>query len=77
MIADLCELFHILRAVGRRIHMILQPHFFLAKPRLIESAGSRSADIFSNQRIFRKTGKAFLSQQNFCTGAFFYLVQDL
>ncbi len=57
--------------------MILQPHFFLAKLRLIESAGSRSADIFSNQRIFRKTGKAFLSQQNFCTGAFFYLVQDL
>ena len=57
--------------------MILQPHFFLAKPRLIESAGSRSADIFSNQRIFRKAGKAFLSQQNFCTGAFFYLVQEL
>ena len=30
--------------------MILQPHFFLAKPRLIESAGSRSADVSSNQR---------------------------
>ena len=40
--------------------MILQPHFFLSKPRLIESAGSCSADIFSNQRIFRKAGKAFL-----------------
>ena len=66
----ICQLSQVLGVSTDYSSLYISP--FGSNPRII-----RSADIFSNQRIFRKTGKAFLSQQNFCTGAFFYLVQDL
>ena len=73
MVADLRQLFHILRFVSRREDMVFLSHFFPAKARLIQPARRCPADILSDQRIQVVHGKRFLRQKHMAARLLFQI----
>ena len=77
MIADRDNLVHLLLPVAGRKYMILLSHLFPAKSCLVKAAGRCPRQVLSDQRVFIKHGKSFLSQQNPAAGVAAHFPEDL